>query len=222
MENLANRFPAAEINFVLGDHDFFGSSFAETDRQMAELCRKSGNLYHLAGDTIVPLSDDTALIGHRGWGDAGAGWGAKTWLANPDFGQIQDFCHLSKTRRFEKLHQLGAESAAALRAVLPYALKCYRRVIISTHVPHITESALFNNKPCWPTLQPFLVNASLGCLIYRMAGLHPRCQMTVLAGHTHSPVSVDIKDNLRVRVGAGRTGGAFYTMLADANLALRS
>src|SRR5215207_5740956 len=61
------------IYFVLGNHDFYFSSFAQVEQNVRELVKKSANLYWLSESGIVELNDSTALIGIEGWGDAGNG-----------------------------------------------------------------------------------------------------------------------------------------------------
>lgn len=58
------------VYFVLGNHDFFKGSIAETRRAVAQTCAARENLIHLSDVGAVKLTPETALIGHQGWGDA--------------------------------------------------------------------------------------------------------------------------------------------------------
>jgi len=60
------------IYFVLGNHDFYGSSF-EKVRKLAVSELFEGGMYYLSTGMIVELGPGTCLIGHDGWYDARLG-----------------------------------------------------------------------------------------------------------------------------------------------------
>lgn len=206
MRELAAAASPTPVYFVLGNHDFYGSSIAAVDSAASGVCRAHDNLHHLGQGELIPLNDQTAFIGHRGWGDGRMGWSARTLARNPDFQAIEDFRGLEQPKAFELLAQLGRESAAYFRRVLPYALTCYRHVIVATHVPPFTWAAHFKGKPCDWLRQPFDANISAGAAILRIAERFPASRVTVLSGHTHCAASVGITENLIVHAGGATTG----------------
>jgi Icc protein len=206
LRGLAGACAPRPLYFVLGNHDFHDGSIESVEREVAAVCRSVPNLRHLDGGEVFPLSRNTGLIGHRGWADARAGWGGKTVIDSRDHGSIGDFRNLSKAQRYVKMEALGKEAAAAFRRTLPFALSRYRHVVIATHVPPFPESAHFGNKPCGPTHLPHFANLSAGMALVGITRNFPRRRVTVLAGHTHSPVRLLILDNLEARVGGARTG----------------
>jgi len=120
------------VYFTLGNHDFYGSSFARVDGMVAGICSTHRHLHHLDGKRLIDLGHDTVLIGHRGWCDGRTGWGERSLAKNPDFGAIEDFKGLTRSQAFQFLRVLGFHSAERIRKCLPYALTCYNRVIIAT------------------------------------------------------------------------------------------
>lgn len=164
------------------------------------------NLHHLRGDEIIPLSQNTALIGHRGWADARAGWGKRTIIGSRDRHSIEEFKKLSRGEMFAKMETLGRESAAAFRRMLPNALSRYRHVVIATHVPPFPDTAHFNGLRCGPTHQPHFTNLSAGMALVGITRNFPHRRVTVLAGHTHNPAHIQILNNLEARVGGAQTG----------------
>lgn len=206
LRELAAAASWRQVYFVLGNHDFYQSSFAAVDRMVAGICRAHVNLRHLGGGEIIPLSSDTALLGHRGWGDGRMGWGSLTVARNPDFAAIKDFHGLSKEECFDLLIKLGLESSFSLRSVLPYALTCYNHVIVATHVPPFTKGACFTKKPCDWLRQPFYTNIAMGGLLLRLTQAFPSKRITVLAGHTHCAAQFRALPDIELLVGGAKPG----------------
>ena len=206
LKELAQTFETRPVYFVLGNHDFFGSSFADVDRAVSAVCEEQRNMRHLGHGEIIPLADGSALVGHRGWADGRAGWGSRTEIPNPDKKHIADLSGLPEQDMFDKLAELGKESANYFRDVLPYALQCYGHIWVATHVPPFTWAAFYKRKPCGRTHQPHYVNVSAGCAIRGIAKSFPKCRLSVLCGHTHSLARVMISENVEVMAGEAKPG----------------
>jgi len=206
LRELAEACAPRQLYFILGNHDYHHGSIESVDREIAGICRSAKNLHHLRGDEIIPLTQNTALIGHRGWADARAGWGNRTIIGNRDHHSIRDFSNLTRAELLAKMESLGKESAVAFRRILPLALSNYRHVVVATHVPPFPNAAHFNNQPCGPTHQPHFTNLSAGMALIGITRNFPFRRVTVLAGHTHSPVHIRILNNLEARVGGAITG----------------
>jgi len=203
---LAQACRPRKVYFLLGNHDFYGSSFEEVDRIVAACCAKHSNLQHLGQGEIVRLGPTSALVGHRGWADGRAYGGKRTARRFPDQDGIRDLRYLSIYPAFRKMERLGRESGAYFRRVLPHALASYRHVLIATHFPPFAQAVRFDGKPCQSTKLPHYVNASAGAVIQRVGEHFPRTKITVLCGHSHHGNTVKITDNLEVRVGEARKG----------------
>ena len=205
------------VFFITGNHDFYGSSFADVDRSVADLCTRHRNLVSLGGGEIVELSPRTALLGHRGWGDGKAGAGEFSKVANPDRYAIDDFRSLSRTSYFSKLRSLGEESATYFRRVLPRALKRHRTVLIGTHFPLYTQALKHQNKICDWDRQPYFANRSAGNAIAGIARNFPGRRIEVFAGHSHCAAEFCLSSNLEIRVaGAQRGFPTFQPMITIA------
>jgi len=203
---LAQACAPRKVYFVLGNHDFYGSSFDHVDRIASSCCQKHTNLHHLGQGEIIRLGPDTALIGHRGWADGRAYGGKRAASCFPDQCGISDLRFRSPYPAFRRMNRLGRESGAYFRKILPYALSCYSKVIIGTHVPLFASAVRFNGKPCDATKLPHYVNATAGALVQRVGERFPRKIITVLCGHAHHGNTVKIGNNLEVRLGEARRG----------------
>lgn len=203
---LAAAVAPRRLLFVLGNHDYHNGSFLEVREAVARICQTTPNLTHLGMGDVVALNANTALIGHDGWADARAGWGSRTIINNRDHHSIEDFRNLTKEELFSRMESLGRESAAAFRATLPRALKRFQHVVVATHVPPFPSAAHFSGKICDATFQPHFSNLSAGLALIGITKRFPRRFVTVLAGHTHSPVHARILPNLEIRVAGAQTG----------------
>ena len=194
------------LYFIAGNHDFHNGSIDSVNRDIASVCRSVKNLHHLRGDEIIPLSQNTALVGHRGWADARAGWGRQTIIGSRDHRSINDFRTLTRAELFAKMESLGREAATAFRRTLPFALSRFRHVVVATHVPPFPDTAYYDNQPCGPTHLPHFSNLSAGMALVGISRNFPHRRVTVLSGHTHSQAHIRILTNLEARVGGAQTG----------------
>ncbi len=194
------------IYFVAGNHDYYGSSLEEVDRSIERVCGRFPNLRHLGRGNAIPLGSDLALVGHQGWPDGRAGWGCRTVTRSRDHRWIADFRGMSRQAGFAKMEELGRCSGQYFRDVLPHAMQCYRHVLIATHVPPFVQAVRFGGEQATWAKLPHYANTFAGGAIAGIAAHYPRSRVTVLCGHTHSRVSVDVTPMLTVRCGHARTG----------------
>ncbi len=206
LEQISKAGAYRPVYFVLGNHDYFGSSFANVESILTRVCARHTNLVPLGHGEIVALSEATALIGHRGWYDGRAGAGDKTPIECPDRTQIDDFSGLGRRDFFEKLEILGRDSAKYIRQVLPVALRSYSNVMIGTHVPPFTQALNHQERFCDWNRQPYFANRAAGNAIWGMAQKCSNQNITVYAGHSHAPVSLCLGHNLSIHVAEASHG----------------
>lgn len=192
------KFP---IHFVLGNHDFYYGSFAKVEKKVRQLVKESANLNWLSESEIVPLNDETALIGVEGWGDARNGTLNLSEGAARDILAISDYKGLSKEEIGEFLRIKGEKYAEILRPRLLEAVTNFQKVILVTHVPPFVEVCFDRSlRICSEFKLPFYTCKAIGDMLLEVMPENPSCQMTVLSGHTHEKADVKILENLRVRV----------------------
>ncbi len=207
MLGLAAAGKSKPIYVVLGNHDFYHSSFAQVGGVMEEVCgtAEAPNLKELGHGEVIPLGEQSALIGHRGWGDGRGGLGSRSDVELNDFRLITDLHSDTKRQLFAKLASLGKASANYFRETLPVALAQYDHVWIATHVPPFECAAWHEGANSDPEYLPHFSNVSAGEAIREIAEHYPAKRITVLCGHTHSSGTAFPAPNIRVL-----TGGAVY------------
>lgn len=205
------------LYFVLGNHDYYGGSFDRVDAQVAQICGQRDNLCHLGHGELIRLTDATALVGHGGWADARCGYGKRTKIRSFDSAKIADFSGLSREEIFDEMENRGRESGNYFRKILPYALTCYEKLYVATHVPPFRWGAFFDGRLCGPLHLPHFTNQAAGAAINGIAqNFSGRC-VTVLCGHTHSPVVYRASKSVEVFSGKVLPGRPAFQRVFDLN-----
>ena len=193
------------IYFVLGNHDFYGSSIAAVREKVEVLSRDNPWLHWLTGSGIVELTPKTALVGHDSWADGRLGAGIRSPVILNDFFAIRELSSLSQEDRFAMLATLGDEAAAYFRDVLPKAFDRFPRVVLLTHVPPFRGSCWHEGRISDDDYLPHFTCKAVGDVLQQVMEARPDKDLTVLCGHTHGEGFLEVLPNLRVR-----TGGAVY------------
>lgn len=202
LRQLARAFERP-IYFVLGNHDYYGTSIARQRDAVRQLCGEVENLFYLASCDVIALSTGTALVGHDGWGDMREGDWEQTSVRPPDFDEIEDLVDLAGDRKgiCDRLRQLGDESAGHLARVLPEALAAHERVIVATHVPPFREASWYDGENSTAPWLPFFCCRAVGGVLLETAERYPDREVSVLCGHCHGAGEVRIRKNLHVCTG---------------------
>lgn len=213
---LSQGFPGP-ISFVLGNHDYYGSSIAAVRAAVTELGARRPRLRWLPAAGVVELTETTAMIGVDGWGDARLGAPDTTRVTLNDFFHIEDLAAeidpaaravpsllVGGDRRalHRKLRALGAAEADACRRLLSAALASHERVLVVTHVPPFAEACWHEGRLSDDNWLPYFCCAAVGDVLRELAAAAPSREVTVVCGHTHGEGEAQILPNLRVLTGA--------------------
>jgi 3',5'-cyclic AMP phosphodiesterase CpdA len=201
--------------FVLGNHDYYRGSIAGVRAASRILSQQSDMLHWLPASGVVPLSEETALVGHGGWGDGRAGSFLQSDVVLNDYLLIDelrvthDFPNSDRVltqQLLENLQALGDEAADHFRAVLPVALQTSRHVVVLTHVPPFHQACWHEGTLSDDNWAPHFVCQAVGEVLRESMLENPEKHMTVLCGHTHSSGQARILNNLEVLTGKSRYG----------------
>jgi 3',5'-cyclic AMP phosphodiesterase CpdA len=203
------------IYFVLGNHDFYRGSINSVRESISELARNSGHLFWLNTAGVVPIGEDTSLVGHDSWADGRFGdyWGSDVVLN--DFLLIEEFLPLGKRERLELLEMLAAEAAAHFEGVLPEAFCNSRSVVLLTHAPPFRQACWHEGKISADDFLPFFATKIVGDVLISVMEAHPDCHLRVFCGHTHGGGTVDILPNLKVYTGGAEYGSPRVQMVFE-------
>lgn len=222
----------ASVYFVLGNHDYYRGSIEAVRSVARGLESRFKNLCWLPDAGVVSITDETALVGHGGWGDARAGNFLRSTVLLNDYFVIEELRELSQSdwtsspipppptavltaRLKARLHELGDEAAEHFRRVVPEALDAHRRVIVLMHVPPYLEACWHEGRLSDDDWAPHFTCLAAGIALTEIMRERPDREMTVLCGHTHSGGRAQILPNLEVVTGAAVYGQPAVTEAFD-------
>lgn len=205
LANLA-KVISKPLYFVLGNHDFYYGSIGAIRKDAQNLNKEAKNVHYLSDFKIIPLTEQTALIGHDGWSDAKAGDYFNSDVMLNDYFLIDELKRLNNEERFQKLNALGEEAASYLSQQLIKAFETFERVVLLTHIPPFEESCLYEGVPAEGNWTPHFVGKATGEAIERVMKEYPNKQLLILCGHSHWGQDIQILPNLRVVTGHSELG----------------
>lgn len=201
--NEAQRAFARPVYFVLGNHDYYGGSFAEIDAVAASL---QPPLHWLRAAGVVPLTEEIALVGTDGLYDAGWGDVGDSIHIN-DRHAIYDFrAARSKWEMAERAKKAATRLAFLAEGPLRAAMAHFRKVFFATHVPPFREAAWGRGRGGGATSLPWYTSRVMGEMLERVAAAHPTTELHVLCGHTHTSFIARVAANIVIQVGAAEYG----------------
>lgn len=195
------------IWFVLGNHDFYGSSIGCVRARISNFCQTRTSIAWLTERDPMPLVADVCILGVDGWGDGRNGDFLATPIRLNDADLIHDFMGLPRIELLRKLMALGADAAERLKEQLASAKECgFNHIIVATHVPPFIDACRHRGQVSTAAWHPDFTCAAVGSILLSFVDSNPAVRVLVLCGHTHGAGDVVIRQNLRV-LTAGATYG---------------
>lgn len=208
------------VYFVLGNHDYYGSSVELVRKQVTEAIRGT-NAAYLSDRSHVQLTEKAALVGHDCWYDAVYGNWKTSGFRMCDWVLIRDYSDVGAAvngghgrvldpnfpRIVGKSRALAQQGVEHIEKGIDSALAAgFERIVIASHVPPFDDAHIFEGKKGDAGAQPWFTSGLLGEMLDRKARAHPDRFFTSLSGHTHGFYSGKRASNLLVRVGSADYG----------------
>lgn len=203
------------IYFVLGNHDYYGSSIQEIRKTMRELNSISPFLRYMPLMPYYALSSKTAVVGHDGWYDAFYGADSHSRLQMRDWQAIHEFREVNGNIAtiVSVARKLAFDGVQHVHDGIKRAVRYHKNIIVLTHYPPFREAYVSAGNAENDDACPWFTSKMMGDMLLDASRSFPQHTFTVLCGHTHAKFSGKIKDNLTVHVG-----GAEYYQPALQNL----
>jgi len=212
------------ILFCLGNHDFWYGSIQATSTNVRVLARESEldwpDLTYISSQSFVPLTPETALVGHDGWYDGLHGDPRGSNFLMNDWWNIKEFRDVlepaatcfyrggprldmrSRMKVIELCQKLASKAATHVKFGIQAAVNNgYTSVIVLTHVPPWEQAHVHEGRPGGDYASPWFTSKVMGDMLEEVAVQNPDVEFTVLCGHTHGRIDVQILGNLICRVG---------------------
>ena len=204
LTQLSKGFPK-NIFFILGNHDYYNSSFKEIDELVTGLTKKYDNLHWLNAGSYC--YKNISIVGVCGWYDLRYG-NTQTEVMLNDFRLIEDLWAGLNMRdlAIEMSRKQAAKEADRLDELLFQEICDVDSdvVLIATHVSPYVESCWHDGEPSNRNWLPWFTSRATGDVIDKYAENHPEKKFIVLCGHSHSPGIYERRDNLVVYTGGAR------------------
>lgn len=189
------------ILFVLGNHDYYQSSFIDSQLAAAQL-KHEGIHFMNSGNYFID-NNSTCIVGAGGWADARLGNYKTSRVRLNDWYYIEDFKGCKSIIQIHKrMKQLAKIEVDSLESRIRHgACLGTKNILVLTHVPPYEEAAMHNGRRTETDVLPYYSSKYMGDMLKRMANLYQNKNFVILAGHTHSKGYAVIKKNLRCLVG---------------------
>lgn len=202
------------VYFVLGNHDYYGSTIEKIRESMRDISNLSQYLKYLPMTPYVSLSPNTALIGHDGWYDASCGDVGRSPFIMRDWQVIGDYVREGVLPHglpdYNKIiaisRKLAYESVLHVSNSIKTAVKYHKNIIIATHFPPFEESHAGNRRTDNIGVRPWYTSKIMGETLLRAAAAYPQINFEVFSGHSHGKFEGKIANNLHCHVGQSDYG----------------
>lgn len=175
-----------DINFVLGNHDYYGKSIKNLRSEVSKI----ENLTFLT-ELAEPkkLNETTLLIGHDGWYDGLYG----DWFSTKTVEMLGDYQYICDFKPFifkrDKLNELLKyyASQAAIKVENLLGKEKNKKYIFCTHVPPFPENSLYKGKIANDSWLPCFTSKLLGDALLDAASdaANNNSTIDVFCGHSH-------------------------------------
>jgi Icc protein len=186
------------VYFVLGNHDYYRSSFEEVEQSVTSLVKSNESLHYLSVEQPISLNGDTALIGHNGWYDAKWHDPLLPVVFLADWYFIDNFkLGQSNKARMQLMRDRASEAAKSIGKSLQNALRDHSTVYLLTHFPPWPYYQYGIRDNFW---KPFNSSRIIAETIEDTMKYFPNKKLIVLAGHTHEVRYTRVAPNIELRV----------------------
>jgi UDP-2,3-diacylglucosamine pyrophosphatase LpxH len=193
---------AKDVYFVLGNHDFYTSSFQEMTVRVKQHC-KGTNLHWLDNDDPIEIAPGTWLVGVDGWYDGVVG---DSFFMDLNFDRMLIKDLLIKRRpedRAEIIMARAAASADDFTAKMQMIPADAKNIIVATHYPPWMGPVRSILDAFWI---PQSVNTVLADRICEEAAKRENyTRFDVFCGHVHRPYKLQPAENVFCTVLDSRT-----------------
>lgn len=211
LEQLAEGF-GKPIYFVLGNHDYYGSSWKDVDKKVRKVVYDNNYLndnptLHFLNDGYH-MHNDLCVLGVGGWYDVRHG-NKHSSIGLNDFYEIEEIREsIGEYEEMVKVIRTRARSEAnRLAGMLREACATdVETILVCTHVAPYAECSWHEGKPSDNEWVPWFSSKATGDVLDVITKDFPNKTFIVLCGHSHSPGIVQVRDNLTVYTGPAKYG----------------
>jgi len=215
---LLEEYLQRPVYFVLGNHDYYHSSFEEVLPRMEKFKNDSKLLHCMECEDWIDLTPTTGLIGHGCWADGRYGdfdfspsiqndWKVieelkQCWNVPPgDLMQRRLSAEdLDREALLDILHTRGDRARDHIERVLIDVLGKKDKAILITHAPPFLP-AQAHRSARWEDWAPHAGCKAAGDAILEIMRDLPGKELMILSGHIHASERFNVTPNIEQRIG---------------------
>ena len=177
------------VHWIMGNHDYWGASFREADKQAEKI---KGYIHN----KVVELNDKNAIIGINSWFDGRLGDINNLWDTNDHLKIANLYQNLNRDHRkvIQTVRNRADHHAGDARIILEANAGKYDKIFFVTHYPP------WNNPEDDKQYYPWSVNSKMGEILFDIATKFPHTEFEVIAGHTHHWWQHQVTDNMVLKI----------------------
>jgi Icc protein len=201
--SVIERVVQRPVYFVLGNHDYFGGSIEQVRASMRELSNASQFLRYMPVMPYLALTPSTAVVGADGWYDGLYADPIASRFVMTDWNAIHEFREVNGNRAtiVEKSRKLAHESVQHVHDGIKKATRYHKNIVVLTHFPPFAEAHIYEGRRGDADAMPWFTSKIMGDMLLDASKSFPQHTFTVLCGHTHGKIDLQVTNNLRVFVG---------------------
>ena len=220
---LAEAFVKAgkRLHFVLGNHDFYNSSFQtvlEEVRNISTNHKFKKHLFYSTNKSYFDKNSSTLVVGSNGWYDGEYAPFFSTTLDSLNKSvEMNDFyliIELNKLRSesrqylYQECKRLAKDYAETLRQDIEFGIlgKSPKHIAVLTHIPVFKELSTYNGKISDDTWLPCFSSKFMGDMLLEVSKKYPNINFHVFCGHSHGRAEYSPLSNLKCFTGKSQYG----------------
>ncbi len=204
------------LHFVLGNHDFYNSSFETVFNEVANLVQNhkfKKNIFYSQNKSYFDKNSNTLVVGSNGWYDGGYAPFVSTTLETINHSvemndyylikELNKFRQQSREILYNECKKLAQNYSAGLKADIEFGVlgNNPKHIVVLTHIPVFRELSTYNGKISDDIWMPCFSSKTMGDVLLELAKKYDQTCFHVFCGHSHGKAAYNPLPNLKCSTG---------------------
>lgn len=195
--------------FILGNHDYYGSSFASVEQEVKNLSiekKYKNTLFYVNSKSWFDRSEQILIAGSNGWYDGEYSPFTNNSVEMNDYYLIKELKESRLTSRdklFLKNKDIAKNYVTNLVQDIEFGILGYnpKNIVVLTHVPVFMELSTYKGKMSDDIWMPCFSSKFMGDALLNLANKYQEIKFHVFCGHSHGEAKYSPRPNLVCRTG---------------------
>ena len=214
LEYLGKKLTNKKLFFVLGNHDFYHSSFETVNEEVKDLLsleEYKDKLIYLENQSYYDNLSQVLIVGANGWYDGEYSPFVSSTVKMNDYYIIKELNSIrikSVPALREECKRLSTVAATKIKTDIENGIKQYspKKVVILTHVPPFKELSTYKGKISNDEWLPCFSSKFFGDTVLETVSNYKEIQFCLFCGHSHDEAYFNPCENIQCRTGKSEYG----------------